>query len=258
MLTLRAQDFKWKSYLPGGLGAGYLTLANAAATWQHDYGQDPTADAFTYLRGAGCEPLLTATPGTDYAQTQPLCNSGLLVKDGIMRARELTAENAKLVNIYHQATNTPTSLAYGDRVFGSLMGDPNHANTGGVYVPALYNLGGTNLRSIQLAKWYGFYFGMGMNHQWPAVRLGGVATDTDRRTMMIPFRLASVATAAEVAFIITEPNGLPHVAAVCTTSPCAVPNIDGRQASHIYQMRYQNASHAVLATSDTMPLYVLQ
>jgi len=255
MLSIRGRSYYWNSNFPGPLGAKYRDLANAAATWQHDYGYEPVSQGFYYFRGAGCEPPATPTPGTSFGNTQLDCNSGLDIA-GIMAARELTAENIGLVRAYYELNPSPAAKTYGDTAYGALWGNPNYANTGGVYVPPVYNAGSLAVASNAGMgnKWYGFHFGVGMAHQWPAVRLGGVAP-LDNRTVYIPFSLSGVPNAAKVQVTLTQPSGLTLPPTVCASSPCAV-TVDRRAGSPLMKIDYLNASNAIIAPGDVITLYV--
>jgi len=93
-------------------------------------------------------------------------------------------------------------------------------------------------------KWTGFFFGMGMAHQWPAVRLGGVAPAIDR-SVSVNFSLASVPNATQFQIILTKPSGAQIVQA-CPTSPCIITG-DARQGAHLMRWQYLDGSARVLA-----------
>ena len=120
------------------------------------------------------------------------------------------------------------------------------------------NVGESNLclvgaQCVNQGKWYGFFGGIGKLFRWPAVRQGGVQPALNR-TVYIPFRLANVTGAAEVAIVLTQPAGT-VTTTVCTTSPCAV-TMDARQGSHLMQMNYRSSGHAVLASGAAIPVTV--
>jgi hypothetical protein len=94
-----------------------------------------------------------------------------------------------------------------------------------------------------------------MLHRWPAVRLGGVAPP-DPRTIYSPFTLAGVANATQAKVTVTAPNGLVSTV-LCSSSPCAIP-VDARSGSVLAEVDYLNASGAVIAPGDQIPLYVAQ
>ena len=79
-------------------------------------------------------------------------------------------------------------------------------------------------------KWTGFFFGIGMSHQWPAARLGGVAP-TVNRTLSVGYSLALEPNAVTVIVTLTSPAGA-VTSTTCTSSPCAV-TADARQGAHI-------------------------
>lgn len=117
--------------------------------------------------------------------------------------------------------------------------------TGGPYSDDVYlsNIENDNTWSY---KWLGFLFGIGMSHQWPAVRLGGVQPAVPSNPA-ITFDLGSVAGAVSARITVTQPSSA-TTAWVCTTSPCSV-TVDQRQGAHWYVIEYLDAGGAVLSRS---------
>jgi len=96
-------------------------------------------------------------------------------------------------------------------------------------------------------KWIGFLLGIGMAHQWPAVRIGGVKPPVPT-TLSIPFDLAAVAGSASVQIKLTEPSSAVS-SFRCSSSPCQV-QVDRRQGSPWYEIVYLNPKGAVLKRSQ--------
>jgi hypothetical protein len=97
-------------------------------------------------------------------------------------------------------------------------------------------------------KWFGQYFGFGDYSEWPALRLGGVASTTSRQ-IYIGFSLASVANAAKVVAVVTAPDGT-STSTSCATSPCVVTVPRADQPGYSIQTQYQSAAGVVLASSS--------
>ena len=93
---------------------------------------------------------------------------------------------------------------------------------------------------------------MGMSHQWPAVRLGGVLP-VQNRALVVSFDLAGVPHATHVSITVTLPSGA-VTTTTCSSSPCTV-NGDARQGTDLIVVAYRSASNAVLAMGD--PLIVV-
>src|SRR5207302_1975042 len=105
------------------------------------------------------------------------------------------------------------------------------------------NLADNNLGGY---KWPGFFFGIGMSHQWPAVRLGGVAPVISRN-IAIAYNLANVPAATQFRILMTSPSGAETIVP-CTCSPCIFA-ADARQGAHIMRLQYLDANSKVLAES---------
>ncbi|HWF08287.1 MAG TPA: hypothetical protein VG297_07475, partial [Bryobacteraceae bacterium] len=241
-----------------GYAATYAGLNNQATQWIHDIGVDAATLTTNYGRLYGfCEPNIAAT-NSSFDERQPGCNYGTSL-NGRVIGREQNQELGNAIAAYYIAHPTDDNKAWGDSLYGAVWGQPTF-NTGGVFsdeATDALNIGATNLLDsyIHAGKWYGFFAGMGMLHRWPAVRLGGVAP-ADPRTIYIPFTLAGVANATQAKVTVTAPNGLVSTV-LCSSSPCAIP-VDARSGSVLAEVDYLNASGAVIAPGDQIPLYVAQ
>ena len=98
--------------------------------------------------------------------------------------------------------------------------------------------------SLGAYKWTGFFFGMGMAHQWPAVRLGGPAAPLARKVNLE----VTQGIAAKVRITVTEPSGRTTIFACGDYSVCPV-TVDDRQGDHLYQVQYLSADGMVTSKS---------
>jgi hypothetical protein len=258
MLGIKQAGFRWGSLAATAngnspLASNFTSLLDLAGTWENSTGFDSLAtNGFYYSRAMNiCEPITPASMG--YGGAGPCfddTDSYSAYNKTAMRV--LTAENSSSLRSYYDAqSGSSAAVAWGDLAYGSCYGDPIYT-TGGVYAATDGNTcdsGNGNLSdgSIHAGKWTGFFFGVGMAHQWPAVRLGGVAPAANR-TVSVSFKLASVANAASFVAVITSPDGAQNTVA-CSSSPCAV-SADARQGSPVIQWQYLGGAGQVLAQSD--------
>ena len=77
------------------------------------------------------------------------------------------------MTVMYLANPTAQNRAIGDMFYGATYGAPGYTASG-YWSDGLVS---SNLddQSLGSYKWPGFFFGVGMAHQWPAARLGGVA-----------------------------------------------------------------------------------
>jgi len=215
----------------GETAAAYARLAAATARWVMTTGFDPATGGLNYARGfAGCEPKLNPRLNCSYA-TDPAAKAS---------ARTLNAEAQNAMRVAYEADPTPANKAFGDQFYGSQWG-----KLGGPYADSVY-LNALDGDGVWQFKWLGFLFGMGMAHQWPAVRLGGVRPAIPV-SPSIAFDLASAPGAASAQITVTRPNGVSTTFA-CPASPCRV-NADARQGAHWFRITYLNAQGAVVGAA---------
>jgi hypothetical protein len=223
--------------------ATYAALAAAAATWVHDVGYDPATQGMNYGRiFQACEPESVPTPNTTFSARTPGCNYGL-DPDSTQAARVLTAEASQALRVYYEANPTPAARTWGDTAYGSIWGNPQYT-TGGVYSDSNYVRNENSNASLGAYKWTGFFFGMGMAHQWPAVRLGGVAAPG----IQVVGLEVKQGIAAKTRISVTAPSGKVTMFSCGTDSHCEV-EVDSRQGSHWYSVQYLSADGKVLFES---------
>ena len=205
----------------GATSNGYQTMANTVANWILTEGFDPLTLGLYYGRGFyNCEPPGIYKIGCDYGPTSEVA------------ARTLSGEAQNAMALAYDASPTPTNLRFGDQFYGAQWGKPNYGTppfSDGTYLNTL------DVDATFNYKWIGFLFGIGMSHQWPAVRLGGVQPPIPV-TPSIAMDLGAVAGAASALIKVTEPSGAVAFY-TCTASPCNV-QADARQGAPWVQILY--------------------
>jgi len=247
MLGIKITQMKFASQIPDApFSKRYGELAAAAAKWIHDVGYDPVTQGLFYGRiFQACEPATTPPPGFEFIARTPGCNNGLY-PPAVRAARVLTAEASQALRVYYEANPTPEAKAWGDRAYGSIWGDPVDT-TGGVYSDPNYVRDENSDGALANYKWTGFFFGMGMSHQWPAVRLGGVAPPK-YRSVSLGIKPGAGAVAKTRAWV-TAPSGEVKSYDCASLAACDV-TVDDRQGTHWYVVQYLSADGAVLSQSD--------
>jgi hypothetical protein len=248
----------------GTYDAKWKTLGQNAATFLWNNAYDPYTQGIQYgVIYGGCDQKVPVSTTVGFILgtaegSGDWCQNDLLPHGGIDVARGVAVEALGSLTQYYQSNPTLAVKAFGDTVYGSIWASTT-LTTGGVYT-ALDNLQASNCYPPNLAsfKWPGFCFGMGMSHQWPAVRLGGVLPAMNR-TLFIGICLGSgcsgrVPNATNVDVILTAPNGVVSTTN-CTSSPCSV-TADARQGNYLMVMKYKNVSAKVLATTSPQILTV--
>lgn len=255
MLGIRSygQSLLAKSGIPT-YAAAYQSLLSDSTNWIRDNAIDPVNLTVNYGRVFQfCEPYVT--PNGSFFSKQPGCSYGLST-GGYAEGR---AQNQELGNaIAEWFLNNPTSdnKTYGDRSYGAVWGsDVLGSSPYQDPFSLAQNPQGSNLSdaSIGEGKWYGFFCGIGNCASWPATRFGGVAAP-DNRSIYVPFTLSGISSASKAQVTITQPNGL-ATTTVCPASPCKV-QVDARTGSVLIKTDYLNASGAIVAPGETIPLYI--
>jgi hypothetical protein len=131
------------------------------------------------------------------------------------------------------------AVNWGDEAYGALWGDCAVTEPG-FYCDSNYVTGENSDASLAVGKWAGFFFGVGMAHQWPAVRQGG-ALPPRNRTVGIGYTAGG---ADSVRIVVTAPTGA-ETEFSCPSSPCPIA-VDDRLGSHWYRVQYLNSSQTVL------------
>jgi hypothetical protein len=264
MLGIKQRGFRWASFAAAAngnstLAASFTNLIHLAGNWERSTGFDSlVTHGFYYARVLNlCEPITPASMGAG--------GSGPCFDDtnsssayNVAAMRVLTAENSGSLRSWYDAQGgSESAIAWGDLAYGSCFGNPAYTSAG-AYSASDGNTcdsgnGNLNDASIHGGKWTGFFFGMGMAHEWPAVRLGGVAPAINR-TVSASFTLASVANAATFVAVVTSPSGA-QTTVTCSSSPCSV-SADARQGAHVVQWQYRGTGGQILAQSDPVVVTV--
>ena len=246
MLGIHITQMKFASQIGDPtLSSGYAALASEAAAWIRSTGYDPVTQGMYYGRVMqACEPATTPPSNSTFIARTLGCNLGL-DPTAIEQARVLTAETSQALRVYFESNPTPQALAWGDVAYGSIWGNPQYT-TGGVYSDSNYVVNETSNASLGAYKWTGFFFGMGMAHQWPAVRLGGVEPERRRR---VSLEVKGDRTAAKTQIAVTAPSGKVTIFTCPPASPCEV-TVDDRQGSHWYRIQYLSEDGKVVSQSD--------
>lgn len=173
MLSIRMYSYVLGAQMDSELGTDFKSLRDAAGTFIATNGYDEQIRGIRYgTNFQSCEPKLRSV--TPSAWKQPGCSYGTDIY-GVMAARMLNGEASRGF-----VSNTAGTLARGDDAYSALWCSTRY-NDKILYpdIPACdeyapgNSVGVFNLadNSLSGGKWPGFFFGMGMMHQWPAVRL---------------------------------------------------------------------------------------
>ena len=173
MLGIKTTEMELGSHIDDfRLAERFSGLASQAATWIHDAGYDPITQGINYGRVfEACEPATIATPGTTFDTRTPGCSFGLNPAS-IRASRVLTAETSQALRVYYESDPTSARRDWGDRAYGSIWGYCPYTKPG-YYCDDNYVRDENSDAALGSYKWAGFFFGMGMAHQWPAVRVDG-------------------------------------------------------------------------------------
>jgi hypothetical protein len=228
----------------------YTTMTQEATSWIWNVGMDHQLFGTNYGRVfQQCEPTNTAPTGTSFQFRAPGCSYGANPATVFLSA-EQNAETGAAHGMYYLSNPTAANKMLGDEFYGSLWGFCPWT-TGGAYcssVSAASNVNNSNLGDVYIheGKWTGFFTGMGMSHQWPAIRVGGLQPARQRR-VPLTFRLGDVPSAASAYIRVTAPTGA-QTNFACSSAPCSV-TVDDRQGAHWYQVVYLSSTGTVLSQS---------
>jgi len=233
----------------GSTATNFQTMTTNVANWVKNNGYDPVTKGLLYANVTPmCDPILAdANPsvvlyrnvGCNYTS-----NSG-----GKGASRELLAEAQTAFTEIYQADPSPANLAIGDDAYASLYGQSycGAATCGdGVGNEKSYD------NALDFGKWYGFQFGIGMAHQWAAVRQGGVTAPVLVAKPIAP-RLADISGAVDIVVDYLAPSGLITSSSPCTSAACTV-DVNTVQGTYQYRVRYRNGSAVNLSVGKWTPV----
>lgn len=184
-----------KQSLNSTIANGFTALTAAASNWFFSTGFDPNTNGSYYSRVfGGCEPFLVAIASPQFYSIHGLGGEGACGASGLAgyapdafgnSEQPERVDNALFSDVIEYFNSQKllglsqclAARTFGDLVYGAMFGKPS-MTTGGVYADTRFvndqtgelNAGGSGLAGN---KWPGFFFGMGMAHEWPAVRIGG-------------------------------------------------------------------------------------
>jgi hypothetical protein len=187
-----------------------------------------------------CEP-----PGPT-SSNQLWCDSG--VSGGVSVARDLNGEGMNVASMagYFYPTNESV-LRLGDLMMNAMYACPGDPRSDGTCI-VFSDLGNYMYSGASVAKWFGYYYGIGANWAWPSVRLGGLMPPAPRVVQVtLDFQAATKAL-----LTVVRPDGT-STTVTCTTSPCPV-TIDARQGDHLLSIRYLDPSSRQVASAPATVL----
>jgi hypothetical protein len=241
MMGIKTTELKFGTLVDdASLAAKFATLAPQAAGWIRATGYDPVTQGLHYGRiYEACEPQTTPPPNSFFSSRTPVCDSGF-DPGGVRAARVLAAEATSALRVVYEANPSTANRDWGDAVYGSIWGKFGYTSND-VYSDPNYVRDENSDRSLSGHKWTGFFFGMGMAHQWPATRLGGLAPPRLRTVYVSLSR--GVGDSARI--VVTAPSGRSTTYGCPTTSQACAIQVDDRQGSHWYQIKYLSGSKVV-------------
>jgi hypothetical protein len=267
---VKANAMNWasKSSNPA-VASAYTTMRSQLGTWMATYGVDtnPVGTLGTYYNrvSGDCEPAgvpnsttpfdtihaFAASPGCGFMGLTGTLGGGT----GEFTARVNTAEAGSALTAYFTAqcligtSQCNAARAFVDKYYGAIYGNCVLTSGGGAtfYCDNHYvdTAGELSNASIGAYKWAGFFFGMGMAHQWPAARFGG-RQPTRNRTVSIAFTLGAAANAR---ILVTAPSGATATFSCGTVSPCPI-TVDDLQGTHWYTIQYLSGGGQILSQTD--------
>ena len=247
MMGIKTTELAFASLNPdSATSANFKRLAISAAQWIHDTGYDKASQGLRYGSVYQlCEPSGTPTPLTAFTARTPGCDYGLDTSS-IRASRVLTAEVSQAIRVLYESNPTPANKAWGDTAYGSIWGNSTFAN-GNVYTDDNYVRDENGNTSLGNYKWTGFFFGMGLAHQWPAVRAGGLAPP-QFRTVKVNLD-ATDSSSADV--IVTAPSGATTTYLCGPLSACKV-QVDDRQGAHSVKIQYHGRQEVLVESTPRL------
>jgi hypothetical protein len=231
----------------GQVYAPYQSLDQAVANWVGTTGFDAAGTKGIYYGRVfpQCEPAVTDSGIADVGVRVPGCIENSWNPGAAAQARARNSEAQNAMTVMYLANPTPSNKAIGDIFYGATYGAPGYTASG--YWSD--GLTASNLDDVSLGsyKWPGFFFGIGMAHQWPAARLGGVAPP-QYRGVAVQIAPSAGQSAQSAQIVVTAPSGAQSVFACGANLSCMV-TVDDRQGSYWYQIQYLSPSGDVVSNS---------
>jgi hypothetical protein len=234
------------------VASSYTTTSSQIGGWLRDVGYDPTTQSLAYGNlFEWCTPG-RITPAGSFQWTTSQCQNGAgNLAEGRINTSEVTAALSSLYLI----SGLSTDKTFADEAFNAEWCATGYDVGTGLscdgFGPAATVNGSLGNVALSTYKWPGFHFGMGMAHQWPAARLGGV---TPKTTISKPIqaRLADIPGAVDIVVDYLAADGTVTPSSPCTSAACTFAT-DARQ-NYQYRVRYRNGSAANLAVGAYLPV----
>lgn len=244
MLGIKALQMRYA----GQVYESYRDLTVGMSNWIAQVGFDSATKGISYGRGfPQCEPALADSGISDVQFRVAGCVENSNNLDAVEQARARNAEAQNAMTAMYLANPTDANRRIGDTFYGATYGAKDYTAAGywtdGVTASNLENayLGGY--------KWPGFFFGVGMAHQWPAARVGGVAPPRNRNAeISINPEISSFARVEVLA-----PSGAVYTYPCGPDFRCTI-TVDDRQGGHWYQILYLTATGQELSRSNPVLL----
>jgi len=229
----------------------YQDLDVGVSNWIAQIGFDPATKGISYGRGfPQCEPVLTDSGITDVQYRNAGCVENSNYIPALVQARARNAEAQNAMTVMYLANPTESNRNIGDMFYGATYGAKDYTASG--YWTDGITASNLDDRNLSGYKWPGFFFGVGMAHQWPAARVGGVMPSSNRTVEIAidppPGALARI--------VVTAPSGAVSSYSCGGNSPCSV-TVDDRQGSHWAETEYVSETGQVLSRLDPVLLPAL-
>ena len=222
--------------------ASYRQLAADAGNWILNTGYDPLLKAISYGRiFPQCEPPMTESGDPTFVFRIVSCIENSANPYALAGARARNSEVQNSFRAAYQANPAADVKAVGDQAYCAQWGIAGLTKPGYcTEAVTASNLADTDLGAF---KWTGFFFGIGMAHQWPAVRVGGVSPPSPQGVSVD----LDLSQAASGRVTVTQPSSATSQY-LCSSTPCQV-MVDARQGAHWAQIDYLSSAGQVLSTT---------
>ncbi len=228
----------------GEVYSPYQSLDQALANWIGTTGFDPGTKGIYYGRVfPQCEPAVTDSGITDVAFRVVSCIEDSNNPSAASQARARNSEAQNAMTVMYLANPTAANKTIGDMFYGATYGASSYTATG--YWTDGLTASNLDDGSLGSYKWPGFFFGVGMAHQWPAARLGGVA-QPEPRTVAVS---ASTPSGLSAQVVVTAPSGAQSTFPCASPSSCSI-TVDDRQGTHWYRIQYLSPDGSVVSQTD--------
>lgn len=183
MLGIKLAAMKWATYSDDpSIVSGYNELLPLTGKWFKENGYDPSSKGLYY--GAGFGAVTTqaqkAAPLEGFYWVIPGARFGSVLSS-IKASRALISESSAALTAY-LGTGNSDRVTWGDETYASVWGYCPWTAPGYPCDPHFVSDENNDV-ALQGYKWPGFFFGMGMAHQWPASRPNSPPTKTPRPPM---------------------------------------------------------------------------